>query len=323
MTIDALRSTLAANVQGLRVAPLGADDRRGGVEASSGRRRSRHRRRPCGRALRSIRSARGSFVVRFRVGDLSGGEKPASWVGGRHRRRSHARRARASGRRDRHHPAVLAWPGVRSRRRRLRSADPERRADPAVRTAADLRPTRSRDRELRRHDRIGGADAVRRKSRHAPIRPSCRRWRRRSSAFIELQATTLGVSLDVPIRRRRRPRIAARKPLCRRAPRRGAGRGRGGHQQRGARSAGGSPRRPDHLRTALRCVPVRQSHRADHAERQRSSVGGWPTRSGKAVEARLAFQESTCARVVWRTASTSICSAAAATGFTTTIGCSS
>ena len=34
-----------------------------------------------------------------------------------------------------------------------------------------------------------------------------------------------------------------------------------------------------------------------------------------------AFQESTCERVVWRTASTSICSAAR-NGFTTTIGCS-
>ena len=48
-------------------------------------------------------------------------------------------------------------------------------------------------------------------------------------------------------------------PQCRR--------GRGGRQQRGARTAGGSPRRPGHLRTAVRRVPVRQSRRADHAER--------------------------------------------------------
>ena len=164
MTIDALRSTLAANVQGLRIAPLGP-----AIAAEASKLRAAGAEVvivavPCGRALRSIRSARGSFVVRIRVRDLSGGEKPAPWVGGRHRRRSHARRARPSGRRDWHYPALLAWPGARSRRRRLRSEDPQRREDPALRSAPDLRPTRSHHRELRLRDRIGSAGEVRRTS---------------------------------------------------------------------------------------------------------------------------------------------------------------
>ena len=212
-----------------------ADDRRGGVEASSGRRRSRHRRFPCGRALRSIRSARGSVVVRFGVRDLSGGEKPAAWVGGRHRRRPHARRARPSSRRHRHHPALLAWPGVRSRRRRLRSEDPAAsrgiqlfaprqvcaQQDPStgncVPATASAVPTKYEGRAVTPDPAIVQAMA-----------PALQRVH-------ELQATTLGVSLDCSRFVESASRIAARKPLCRGAARRGAGRGRCGHQQRGAR----------------------------------------------------------------------------------------
>ena len=141
-----------------------------------------------------------------------------------------------------------------------------------------------------------------------PIRPSSRRWRRRSSAFMSSRrrrsASPLMCRFVESATSARRSEISL--------PRRSATRCRArtcGHQQRGARSLGGPPRWPAHLRTALRRVPVRQSHRADHVDRRRArSVGGRRDPAGPS-RLRLEFQASTCGRVAWRTASTSIFSA--------------
>ena len=272
MTIDALRSTLAANVQGLRIAPLGADDRRGGVEASRGRRRSRHRRGPCGRALRSIRSARRicrratSESEIFQVArSLPHGLVDVIAAGHTHGGLAHQVDGIGI------IAALLARPGVRPRRRRVRSDGPG-----ASRGSSSFAPRQI----CARQDPATG-NCVAATESAAPAQYEGRAVDARSGRSIQamapalqrvhaLQATTLGVSLDAPIRRVGDARIAARKPLCRCAPRRGAGRGRCGPQQRGARAVGGPPGWPDHLRAALRRVPVRQSHRADHRERRRA-----------------------------------------------------
>ena len=289
MTIDALQSTLAANVQGLRIAPLGPAIAAKRLEASSGRRRRRHRRRPCGRALRAIRSARGSVVVRVRVGDLSGGEKPAARAGGRHRRRSHARRARASGRRHRHHPAVLPRPVVRPRRRRPRSADQARRADAALRTAR---------RSCRRQ--YEGKAVTNDPAIVQAMAPALQRVH-------ELQATPLGVSLDVPIRRAG----SLGSPLgnlfaeALRDAVPGADVAAINNAARGLRAdlAEG----PLTLGRLYDVFPF--DNRIARITLSGAELRRWVAGEIRARPSRLrsAFQESTCERAVWRTASTSIC----------------
>ena len=92
----------------------------------------------------------------------------------------------------------------------------------------------------------------------------------------ELQATTLGVSLDRADSASRRPRIAARQPLRRSAARCGARRGRRGRQQRGARPLGGPSRRSDDLRTALRRVPFDNRIVRIVVSGRRARPAGWP-----------------------------------------------
>ena len=247
--------------------------------------------------------------------------KPAAWVGGRHRRRSHARRARASGRRDRHHPAVLARPGVRSRRRRLRSTDEKRRADPALRTAAAVRhqdlatgtASRQPNRACRRSTKEGASN---------PIRPSKTRWRRRSSASVDLQATTLGglstlrfaaAATSVPRSETSSPTRSATRCRARTSPLSTTRRAVSGQTCRGSAD----------VRTALRCVSVRQSHRASDAERR--ELRGWVAdeiRQGRR-SGLGSFRRGGTDRVVSQTELTSISFAKMDERFTTTIGCSS
>ena len=218
MTIDALQSTLAANVQGLRIAPLAP-----AIAAEASKLRA------AGAEVVIVAAHAGGRCERFDqpadlsscdadVGDLSGREKPAARAGRRHRRRPHARRARASGQRHRHHPAVLARPGVRPRRHRLRSADADAsrgcsrsrrsrscrrqyegtepsRSDPAIgagdgagaparaRAAGDAarRLARCAD-SARRHRRIAAGKSVRGGApRGAPARTSRRSTTRRAA----------------------------------------------------------------------------------------------------------------------------------------------
>ena len=123
--------------------------------------------------------------MRLRVGDLSGGEKPAPWVGGRHRRRPHARRARPSGR-----TASASSSPSRVARRSVAST-----SSSIGRTRRVARIQLFAPRQIcAQQDPVTGncvaatasacAGDSTKEERSRPIRRSSRRWRRRSSAFI-------------------------------------------------------------------------------------------------------------------------------------------
>ena len=302
MTIDALQSTIAANVQGLRIAPLGpaiAAERRRSFEPPAPT-SSSWRRMPAGAASDSINPR---ICRRARPSRRSSGSRTACPMGW-----------------STSSPPVTRTAGSRIRSTASASSS---RSRAASRSAASTSSS------------IGGRDtscgrspsrrarSCRRSTKGRPsraIRPSSRRWRRRSQRVHALQATPLGVSLDAPI-----PRAGTLgSPLGNlfaeaiRAAVPGAD--VAAVNNAGAGPVGGSPRRRGHLRAALRRVPVRQPHRPDHADRSGAGpVGG---RRDPARPQRLAwhFRRRRANAVVRRTAFTSICSAAR-NGFTTTIDC--
>ena len=98
MTIVAMRSTLAANISGLRVAPLAPAIVSRSGETAGARRHRRDRDGARRWALQPVRRSGRSVVVRRVIRDLRGGAGAAARSGRRDRRRALARRGRAPGR---------------------------------------------------------------------------------------------------------------------------------------------------------------------------------------------------------------------------------